>query len=114
MSQNNRDDEARATRLSGWAEGLGELPETTEVLRGNGVDSGQALLEAALGSPEAVERAVGRPSLSGSTRHGHSPVRQVRLPHDLDEALIKRAAEEHRRPSEVVREALTEYLRRAS
>lgn len=55
-------------------------------------------------------RTAGRPTLSGTTGSGRSPKRQVRLPADLDAALTRRAEEEHRRPSEIMREALSQYL----
>lgn len=55
--------------------------------------------------------AGGRPSLSGTTGSGRSPKRQVRLPVELDDALTRRAEAEHRRPSEILRDALTQYLR---
>ena len=45
--------------------------------------------------------------MSGS---GTSPKRQVRLPAQLDAALMARAAAEGRRPSDVVRAALSAYL----
>lgn len=56
-------------------------------------------------------REVGRPSLSGTTGNGRSPKRQVRLPIDLDAELTRRAEAEQRRPSEILREALEQYLR---
>lgn len=49
----------------------------------------------------------GRPSLSGGK---HSPQIGVRLPEDLNERLRDRAEQEHKRPSEIVREALEEYV----
>lgn len=70
-----------------------------------------ALLEAALGSPEAVPRAVGKPSLS---HRGTSPTRSIRLPRELDAELIARSEVEGRKPSEIVRDALQEYLAKAS
>lgn len=56
-------------------------------------------------------RAGGRPSLSGPSVSGPSPRRQVRLPVALDAALTRRAAAEGRRPSEIMRDALEQYLR---
>lgn len=56
-------------------------------------------------------RTVGRPSLSGSNGTGRSPKRQVRLPIDLDAELTRRAEAEHRKPSEILRDALVQYLR---
>lgn len=68
-------------------------------------------MEEPLGSSEAVERAMGWPSVDGSMARGHSPVRQVRLPRDLDALLSQRAQAENRKRSEVIREALSAYLR---
>ncbi|MCZ2404697.1 CopG family transcriptional regulator [Paenarthrobacter sp. Z7-10] len=68
-------------------------------------------METALGSPEAVKRAVGKPSLSSS---GTSPSRTVRLPKDMDAQLVARSEIEHRKPSEILREALVQYLAKAS
>ena len=81
------------------------------VLRGEGDAPGRALLAAALGSEEAVNKALGRPSLDQGRPAGESPVRHVRLSAELDEALKARAAAEHRKPSEVMREALSAYLK---
>lgn len=112
MKKITKADEERAARLSEWAENLESIPRDAVVIRGRGNEPGRALLEAALGSPEAVDRAIRRPSLDG--RAGKSPVRQVRLPRDLDALLVKRAEAEDRKPSEVVREALYAYLGKAS
>ncbi|CAN5218984.1 hypothetical protein BH09ACT6_BH09ACT6_15520 [soil metagenome] len=113
MSTTENDDK-RGERLSEWAETLDQISADAIVVRGNGKDSGRALLVAALGSAEAVDKAIGRPNLSGVSGRGESPVRQVRLPRDLDQALVERAASEHRKPSEIVRDALTAYLGKAS
>ncbi|MCL2541079.1 MAG: ribbon-helix-helix protein, CopG family [Nocardioidaceae bacterium] len=64
---------------------------------------------------DAVERSEellaksrgGRPSMSKS---GRSPQIGVRLPVGLDARLRERAAREHKRPSEIVREALEQYV----
>ncbi|RFA13913.1 hypothetical protein B7R21_07580 [Subtercola boreus] len=114
MSTSEKDDDLRGEQLSAWAESLDGIPVDSVVIRGNGEDSGRALLEAALGSSEAVDRAIGRPNLSGLSGRGKSPVRQVRLPVALDRALVQRANVEHRKPSEIVREALVAYLGKAS
>ncbi|GAA0999808.1 hypothetical protein JOE66_002786 [Subtercola frigoramans] len=45
-------------QLCTWAERF-EIASDVVVVRGNGVDSGRALLEAALGSAEAVDVALG-------------------------------------------------------
>ena len=107
-------EQAEAATLSEWAENLETLPDRTTVQVGHGLEPGRAILEAALGSGKALDRALGRPSLNGQAGTGQSPVRHVRLPHDLDALLIQRAAAEDRKPSEVVREALASYLKQAS
>lgn len=104
---NDRDDV-----LSDWAESTDfTIAASATITKGEGPGAGRALLESALGSPAAVDRAIGRPSL-GHT--GTSPSRTLRLPRELDEALVARAAAEHRKPSEIVREALSNYLGKAS
>lgn len=107
-------DRARYAKMSDWAEGLESLPEETIVSTGEGPEPGRAYLENLLGSGDAVDRAMGRPSVDGSMTPGPSPVRHVRLPRELDTLLAERAELEHRRPSEVMREALDRYLRKAS
>ena len=102
--------------LSDWAENLtGEDFASTTVHAGEEAAArGRAMLEAALGGAEAVERALGgRPSLSSA---GTSPSRTVRLPRDLDSALVDLARVEGRKPSAIVRDAVADYLarRRAS
>ncbi len=105
------EEEENYAHLSEWAESLDTLPPRSRVTRAEQPGAGRALLEAALGSTAAVDRAVGRPSLG---RSGTSPSRTLRLPRDLDAALVARAEAEHRKPSEVVREALYAYLGKAS
>lgn len=103
---------ATADQLSDWAESEDfTIAPTAVITKSTRSGAGQALLEAALGSSAAVDRALGRPSLGGA---GTSPSRTLRLPRELDEALIARAAAEHRKPSEIVREALSNYLGKAS
>ncbi|HZK35611.1 MAG TPA: hypothetical protein VFC57_01485 [Aeromicrobium sp.] len=112
MSKLSKAESERGQELSEWAEGLDGIPEDAVVIRGKGHHPGRGLLEAALGSSKAVDRAMGRPSLDGGT--GKSPVRQVRLPHGLDALLVERAEAEQLKPSEIVREALYAYLTKAS
>lgn len=104
------DQEQRAERLADWAERLDDLPESAKVTKSTAPGRGRSLMEAVLGSPEAVAEAisVGRPALDGG--RGKSPVRQVRLPRDLDALLVERATAENRTPSEVVREAIAAYV----
>jgi len=72
--------------------------------------SGERLTEAR--AEELVARLVGpvpgRPSLTAPGTH--SPVLHVRVPATLKEQLDKYAEHEGQRASDVVREALTEYL----
>jgi hypothetical protein len=53
----------------------------------------------------------GRPSLSGTVGDGPSRKRQVRLPAQLDELLELRIVAEGRGASEILRDALEQYLR---
>lgn len=107
-------EEARYAGLSDWAESLDNLPDEAVVTAGEELEAGRAYLENLLGSSTAVDRAMGRPSVDGTMTAGKSPVRQVRLPRELDALLAERAELEHRKPSEVMREALALYLRKAS
>ena len=66
-----------------------------------------------------MELAVrGRPVLSSTTaQHARGygpPQRTFRLPHDLDEKLTLLSAKQGRRQSDVVRDALAEYIERNS
>lgn len=97
-------DEKDAHELANWAEHEMTLkPNSATALRGAAAaEFGRATIERALG---------GRPSIDPQARPGqHSPVRQVRLPAELNEQLTAVAAAEHRRPSDVIRTALTDYL----
>jgi Ribbon-helix-helix protein, copG family len=90
-----------------WAEHDMTLkPNSTTALRGEAAaEHGRAALERALG---------GRPSIDPSAKRGqHSRTRQVRLPNDIDTKLDEVAASQNRRPSEIMRAALAEYLKRA-
>lgn len=106
--------------LSEWAEDLTAFGPGTRLTSGSdAAASGRAMLEKALGGAEAVERAVrGRPVLSSTTaphaRGYKSPQRTFRLPRDLDEKLTLLSARQGRRQSDVVRDALAEYIERNS
>lgn len=108
------------TSLSEWAENLSAFAPGTRLTDGtDAAASGRAMLEKALGGPDAVERAVrGRPALSNTTmpraRGYKSPQRTFRLPHELDEKLSLLSVKQGRRQSEVVRDALAEYIARNS
>lgn len=89
--------------LSDWAEDDMTLPEgSTTAVHGPEV--------AAMGR-DLLQRSVGRPSLSGTHRTGkHSPKRQVRLPEDISEGVDALADREGRKPAEIMRDAITEYV----
>lgn len=59
---------------------------------------------------DEVRSTLGRPRLNRSPGTGRSPKRQVRLPRDLDQLLDQRAALEHRTASEIMRDAIGQYL----
>jgi hypothetical protein len=87
-----------------WAEhDMALKPASTTALRGQAAaDFGRDLLERSTG---------GRPSIDPKARAGqHSPVRQVRLPAEVNDQLAALAEAQHRRPSDVIRAALAEYL----
>ncbi|GAA2943559.1 hypothetical protein ACFO7V_07110 [Glutamicibacter bergerei] len=109
----NRGISAEASRfeeLALWAE-TAELSPNARITKAKQPGAGMDLLAAALGSEEAVRRAVGKPSMSGT---GTSPARSVRLPLDLEKKLIEKATHDHVKPSEIIRRALGEYLLHAS
>jgi hypothetical protein len=98
-----------------WLENLTSFGPDTKITSGAAAAAeGRALLEAALGGPEAVERANrGRQPLDGSRRRGYrSPTRSFRLTEDLDARLTALIESQHRTQSDVMREALTEYFAR--
>lgn len=104
------EEQARFRALGEWAQ-TADIGPDARITKASGPGAGRALLETALGSPEAVKRAVGKPSLSSG---GTSPSRTVRLPKDMDAQLLVRSEIEHRKPSEILREALAQYLAKAS
>ncbi|MCM3487117.1 ribbon-helix-helix domain-containing protein [Kocuria rosea] len=72
--------------------------------------AGAALMEAtgATTVQEATRVAVGRPPLG---KEGKSPVVRARVPQALKDQLHQIAQDQHRKESEIVREALIAYLR---
>jgi hypothetical protein len=87
-----------------WAEHDMRLPENSSTaLRGEPAAAyGRSVLERALG---------GRPSIDPAAGPGeHSRVRQVRLPQALNAELDAVAQQQHRTASEVLRDAIAEYL----
>ena len=104
------EEQARYHALAEWAE-TADIGPDARITKASGPDAGRALLEAALGSAEAVKRAVGKPSLS---QGGTSPSRTVRLPKDMDAQLLEQSERENRKPSAILRDALAQYLAQAS
>lgn len=69
-----------------------EIGPDAVITKAEGTGAGQALLEAALGSAEAVTRVVGKPSLSSK---GTSPSQTLRLRRDMDDQLVARPPAQH-------------------
>ncbi|RIQ13243.1 ribbon-helix-helix domain-containing protein [Jiangella rhizosphaerae] len=57
----------------------------------------------------ALKRGRGRPALTPGAR-GHSPEVRARVPEELRDRLVAQASREHRKPSELIRDALERYL----
>ena len=97
-----------------WAEGEMTLPaRSASALRGDAAAAhGRAMLEDALGGPEAVDAAVrGRKTLGTDRPAGRSPKRQATLPEELDQrglAFIEAGGAQDY--SALMRTALAEYL----
>lgn len=106
--------EAEYAAAAEWAEHRAVLPErsSTAVRGAAAAASGRGLLERALGGADAVEEALrGRPKLdAGSPVGQHARQRQVRLPAELDAALESLAHRQERRVSDVLRDALSDYV----
>lgn len=83
-----------------------DLDKHPGVFRGEPLTEGRAEAVAA----DVLSRLPGRPSLSG--RRERSPSLTVRLPAEERARLDALAAREERRASDVVRDALDEYLSR--
>jgi hypothetical protein len=76
---------------------------------------GLADIQAAMGRENLHQATGGRPPLDPAARPGeHSPCGGVRLPAPLNAQLDAVAAAQGRRPSDVIREAITRYLDEAS
>lgn len=114
MTQEKRA-EADYAAAAEWAEHDMVLPaHSMTALRGDeAAAAGRAALEAALGGPEEVSRALrGRPKLDPTAPVGqHARQRRVRLPADLDAALDTLAQTQDRRASDILRDALNDYVR---
>ena len=98
-----------------WAEHDMDLSQATGGTVHHGAAAaahGRAALEQAAGGPEALEQVLrGRPSIDPDAGPGeHARVRQVRLPAAHNRQLDALAASQGRRPSDVLREAVADYL----
>jgi hypothetical protein len=96
--------EAEHQQMADWAENDMDFdPEAPGVLYG---------AEAAAAGQAAIARALGgRPSIDPAAGPGqHSRNRTVRLPAELEKQLLELAARQNRRPSDVMRDAVGEYL----
>ena len=90
-----------------WAEHEMILnPASTTALHGpDAAAHGQLALARAMG---------GRPKLDPTTPTGqYAPARQVRLPTAVNSALDQVAAQQHRKPSAVMRDAISAYVEQA-
>lgn len=104
MSAKRKSTEQDYKQAAEWAErDMALKPNSTSAMRGKAAAAhGRELLERATG---------GRPSLDSNARRGeHSPIRQVRLPAEVNDQLTAIALAERRSPSDVIRSALSEYL----
>jgi len=99
---------------SDWAEQMDSFSADAQLTSGAiAAAEGRALLEAALGGPQEVAKALrGRRSLSGTKKRGYrSPTRSFRLTEELDTKLTTVVTTQQRPQSEIVREALSEYFK---
>jgi hypothetical protein len=95
-------DQQRYHELAEWAESPDRELHPEKALRGR---------QAAEASRELLRRAGGRPSIdSDPDATGAAPRRQVRLPRNVSTRLDNCAAEQGRRASDIMRDAITTYL----
>lgn len=104
-------EEAAAARASERYE-QAEAPQGGTWTCAEGEGAGRGLLEAALGGPEAVEMAIGRPR-AGSPKKGITPTRSVRWGVARIERAEAEAAAEGIEFSALARRAVDEYIERA-
>lgn len=93
--------------LAQWAENDMTLPTNSHTaLRGD---------DAAAAGRALLERVTGRPRLdpTDNSHDGPSPKRQVRLPAAISKNIDAIAAQQNRKPSEVMREAIINYVNTA-
>jgi len=106
---NNNDKNTDYDELAEWAEHDMTLPkDSATAKRGDdaAAAAGKALLERV---------GAGRPSLAQDAGiSGASPKRQVRLPQPVSNQLDELAQRQHRKPSELMREAVEEYIQKHS
>ncbi|GAA0314605.1 hypothetical protein [Kineococcus aurantiacus] len=111
-----RDETARDEAAAAWAEHDMRLrPDSPTALHGQDAAAhGRSALLEALGSPEALERAVrGRKTPGHNRPAGRSPKRQVTVPADLDARILAFIAAGGARDfSALAGTALDEYLDR--
>jgi len=101
--------EEQAARFAASPEGWGEAQGVRTAA--DAAVHGRAVLEAAGVDVEAVERRVGRPRIDGKAgRKGERSARLNFAVTDAQAALIDRLAGSGRTRSDIVREALDEYL----
>lgn len=96
-------DEKDYRRAAEWAERDMTLkPSSTTALRGDA---------AATFGRDLLRTTGGRPSIDPNARPGqHSPVREVRLPAEVNEQLADLARAGQRSPRDVIRAALADYI----
>ena len=98
----NIDQEDRYNKLADWAESAD---------RGIHPERGETGTEATRSSRELIRRAGGRPSVDPASEPGAvSPRRQVRLPRALSERVDQLADRENRSASDLMREAIAQYV----
>jgi hypothetical protein len=95
-------DQQHYHELAEWAESDDRELHPEKALRGR---------QAAEASRELLRRAGGRPSIDRDPdATGAAPRRQVRLPRNVSKRLDDLAAEQGRRASDIMRDAITTYL----
>jgi Ribbon-helix-helix protein, copG family len=95
-------DQDRYNALAEWAES--DKPVIQPKNAQSGTESQQA-------TREMLRRAGGRPSVDPDAQPGaHSPRRQVRLPRSLSDRVDELAKRDNRNPSDLMREAIAEYV----
>lgn len=108
-------DQARFDRMADWAEhDMTPAAGSATALRGDAAAAhGRALLEEAAGGAEELHKLMGgRPGLDTDAPKGsHARPRNFRIPRELDNALEAAATARGVKPSAIMREALTEWLK---